>query len=363
MFCFRIQQIKCRHRLESRCLSSVAQYVLSHQTETALAVSTFIAVSAAGRALQLEIRTRSQVQSLREEKRRSNELRESKEVDTIRHDVLKKDYDNIVIQQSRLKDSILIRKDAGENTLQRVLDETKQQKLIKDFSLQLEIAGKRPDAVIEMNSGTQIVVDSKHPEPPNELLSGSLDNVDDSERNEYKKKLQNHIRDLSKKGYHSCMPDSLNLTVMLVPGEGYLQAAYDSSGVDDLGLHIYAAEQNILLVGPNGLRSIIQLISFQQNEEDQAAKLDDENVRQVLQSHLQPLWTNSVLPRMRKMTLDLDKVVNSINDLGDDIRDFDEELRSKAVLDIDKVGKTKLPKKVSEPVIFDVDSRTNIPNQ
>ncbi|OEU07789.1 hypothetical protein FRACYDRAFT_250815 [Fragilariopsis cylindrus CCMP1102] len=336
-----------------------------HGLTEPLAVSTFIAVSAAGRAVQLEIRTRSQVQSLCEEKRRGNELRESKEVDTIRYDALKKDYDNIVIQQSRLKDSISIRKDAGENTLQRVLDEAKQQSLIKDFNLQLEIAGKRPDAVIEMKNGTKIVVDSKHPEPPNELLSGSKDNGDDDfDRKKYKEKLHNHIRDLSKKGYHSCLPDSLNLTIMLVPGEGYLQAAYDpSSGVDDLGLHDYAAKQNILLVGPNGLRSIIQLLSFQQMEEDQAAKLDDENVRQILQSHLQPLWTNSVLPKMRKMTLDLDKVVNSINDLGDDISAFDEELRSKAVLDLEKVGKTKLPKKVSEPVIFDVDSRTNSPNQ
>jgi DNA anti-recombination protein RmuC len=356
MFCFRIQQIKCRHRrLESRCLSSVAQYFLSHQTETALAVSTFIAMSAAGRAVQLEIRTRSQVQSLREEQRRGDELRESKEVDTLRYDALKKDHDNIVIQQSRLKDNFVMRGIAGENTLQRVLDEAKQQKLIKDFNLQLEIAGnKRPDAVIEMNNGTTIVVDSKHPEPPNELLSGSMDNNgdDDFDRKKYKEKLQNHIRELSKKGYHSCIPDSLNLTIMLVPGEGYLQAAYDLNGVDDLGLHIYAAEQNILLVGPNGLRSILQLLSFQQKEEDQAAKLDDENVRQVLQNRLQPLWTNNVLPRMRKMTLDLDKVVNSINDLGDDISAFDEELRSKAVLDLDKVAKTKLPKKVSEPVIF-----------
>ena len=366
MFCFRIQQIKCRHRrLESRCLSSVAEYVLSHQTETALAVSTFIAVSAAGRALQLEIRTRSQVQSLREEKRRGDELRESKEVDTIRYDTLKKDHDNIVIQQSRLKDSILIRKDAGENILQRVLDEAKQQSLIKDFNLQLEIAGKRPDAVIEMNSGTKIFVDSKHPEPPNELLSGSMDNNGDDyvDRKKYKEKLQNHIRDLSKKGYHSCIPDSLNLTVMLVPGEGYLQAAYDPSGVDDLGLHVYAAEQNILLVGPNGLRSIIQLLSFQQDEEDQAAKLDDENVRQVLQSRVQPLWTNNVLPKMRTMTLDLNKVVKSINNLRDDIIVFDEELRSKAVLDLDKVAKTKLPKEVSQPEIYDEDTRTNSPNQ
>merc|ERR1712166_1500654 len=96
---------------------------------------------------------------------------------------------------------------------------------------------------------------------------------------------------------------------------------------------------------------------------DQAAKLDDENVRQVLQSRVQPLWTNNVLPKMRTMTLDLSKVVKSINNLRDDIIVFDEELRSKAVLDIDKVAKTKLPKEVSQPEIYDEDTRTNSPNQ
>ena len=62
------------------------------------------------------------------------------------------------------------------------------------------------------------------------------------------------------------MAGSLSRTWLVLPGEGYLQAAYGPDGSDELGLHAFAAERAVMLVGPSGLRSTLQLATLWQSE-------------------------------------------------------------------------------------------------
>ena len=96
-------------------------------------------------------------------------------------------------------------------------------------------------------------MDSKAPEPPNELfrsdsLSSSCTTNDNTLRKQYVRKSKIHVKKLSEKRYPISIKDSIvSRTVMMLPGEGYLQAAYNAYGVDDMTLHLYATENNVFV--------------------------------------------------------------------------------------------------------------------
>ena len=138
----------------------------------------------------------------------------------------------------------------------------------------------------------------------------------------------------------------------MLPGEGYLQAAYNADGVDDMNLHVYAAKNNIFVVGPNGLRTILQLLASQQMERAQALLMKDAIVQEAVENRIQPIWTSEVFPQLKRLTNTLNKHVKETNTLVANIKAFDDELRGTDVLNIDQAKKSELPKEVNQPDHF-----------
>lgn len=245
--------------------------------------------------------------------------------------------------------SIIDRGKAGEVVLGNLLDECRLQGVIKSFDLQREISpGKIPDAFVEMIDGIFIVIDSKAPTPP-------YDVVDDASRREYVNKLKGHIRDLGDKRYTSLMSDDkqcITVTLMMLPGEGYLQAAYED-GRDVYELNKFARDRNVLLLGPNGLRTLLQVGKIWFEEKMANDRLADSRVHENIVTTLQPLWVLSILPFMRSTGNLLESAVTSWNSKVDSVVAFDKALRSKDILDLGKTRKTELPKKITIPKCID----------
>ena len=229
----------------------------------------------------------------------------------------------------------------GEQVLEQLLAELKSGGYAEGYRLQPELGtGKRPDAVVTLVGGKLMVVDSKAPRPPSALLETGCADA----RKEYVATLKRHIYELGAKHYHAADERALDRTWLLLPGEGYLEAAdgSDSCGHGVPGLHEYAAGHAVTLVGPNGLRSTLQHHTLLQREAEVLRRLEDDQVQQRLRQ-LQPRWTEDVLPRARAMGKDLKKMVAMFNELSNAIKTFDVDLRAEDALNLPKARKTQLP--------------------
>ena len=241
-------------------------------------------------------------------------------------------------REQQLHASIVHRGKLGEVALERLLLEAKESGLAEAFELQPDCNGKRPDAVVYLAGGRTLAVDSKAPQPPSELLETG----DDGARQRYVDTLKRHISLLGSKRYTAELPDPLPRTWLLLPGDGYLSAAY-ADGVDLLGLHAYANERDVALVGPAGLRSMLQMWGLLQSERDAERRLQDESVQQSL-GRIQTEWTGKVLPLSKQLGKQLDKSINEYNKMAKIITVFDECLRHPEVLGLRNARKTDLPK-------------------
>ena len=227
----------------------------------------------------------------------------------------------------------------GERVLEQLLAELKSGGYAESYLLQPELGtGKRPDAVVTLVGGKLMVVDSKAPRPPSALLETGCEDA----RKDYVATLKRHIYELGAKHYHAADERALDRTWLLLPGEGYLEAAYAADGSDSIGLHEYAAGHAVTLVGPNGLRSTLQHHTLLQREAEVLRRLEDDQVQQRLRQ-LQPRWTEDVLPRARTMGKDLKKMVAMFNELSNAIKTFDVDLRAEDALNLPKARKTQLP--------------------
>lgn len=323
----------------------IFDFAASYPDETVVAFGTAIAL-ASYRIWTLELRIREQEHSL---KSQQNEIKvreqlyekNEKELQNANKALLH-EYNTMRDLQQRMEASIIERGKAGEEVLGNVLSECKVQGIIKDFKLQHEISpGKRPDAVIEIIDDIFIVVDCKAPFPPYDINAQS--------RREYADKLKTHIRQLGDKRYNSTFEQQcLVVTLMMLPGEGYLQAAYDQ-GRDIFELYQFARDRNVLVLGPNGLRCLLQVVKISLDDQVAQNRLREEQVHENIATTLQPLWMDNLLPFMRRVGTLLESIITTWNSNVDSIVAFDKALRSKDILALAKTRKTELPKKVTLP--------------
>ena len=323
----------------------IFSYVAAHPEETMMILGSALAVSIF-RIFMLEVKTRGQIQTIEVAKKQGKSQNEMiAELRINAEDMLKK-YNELRDQKRRMEASIMDRGKAGEKVLSNLLKECKTQNIITDYKLQYELErGKIPDAIVDID-GIQIVVDSKAPNAPAEL--------DIESRKEYISTLKGHIRQLSDKRYNASIEQQLfpTPTIMMLPGEGYLSVAYDK-GKDSSGIHKFAKERSILIVGPHGLRTLLQLIKIWLEEEAANDRLNDTKVQENIATTLQPLWVEGILPFMKQSGNLLEKAVKAWNLKVDTIVEFDKVLRSNEILDLAPARKPQLPKKVSAPKLVD----------
>jgi len=158
----------------------------------------------------------------------------------------------------------------GEQQLRNVLEMAGLKESI-DFSLQTSIAGdggaKRPDAIINLPGGRQLIIDSKC--SLNDYLGAGEALTDDDKRAAYRRHaaaVRGHARGLSEKAYWKDFGAAADFVVMFLPGENFLSAALEH----DLNLWGWASDQKILLAGPTNLLAIAKIVAMTWNQERQS---------------------------------------------------------------------------------------------
>jgi DNA recombination protein RmuC len=164
----------------------------------------------------------------------------------------------------------------GEMTLRRAVEAAGMLEHC-DFDEQKTVAGDegalRPDMVVHLPGGGQVVIDSK---VPLDAFLQFTEADDDETRAEYlakhAKQLRTHVDQLAKKEYWRQVEQSPEFVVAFIPGEPLLAAALDT----DPTLQEHALDKRVILATPNTLVAALRTIALSWQQETLA-----ENAREV----------------------------------------------------------------------------------
>jgi DNA recombination protein RmuC len=188
-------------------------------------------------------------------------------------------------EASRLSNALqspTVRGSWGENSLKRCVELAGMSEFC-DFELQqtfLTDEGRRirPDLIVRLPNQRVIAVDSKAPLAEYAEASNETDDVRRRELlASHAKTLRRHIDSLSRREYQNSIGQTLDFTVMYLPGEHFLSAAL----VTDPSLFEYAVERKIYLASPTVLLPLLRAIAAgwkAERTEENAKKMHDVGV-------------------------------------------------------------------------------------
>ena len=168
----------------------------------------------------------------------------------------------------------------GELSLKRCIELAGMSEHCRDFETQQTFTtdeGRRlrPDVIINLPNQRVIAVDAKA--PLTEYLAASNESDEARKRTlleQHAKNLRRHIDALARREYQSSIGETLDFTVMFIPGEHFLSAALAT----DLTLLEYAAEKRIFLASPTVLLPLLRAVHAgwkAERTEESAKKMHD----------------------------------------------------------------------------------------
>jgi DNA recombination protein RmuC len=181
-----------------------------------------------------------------------------------------------------------------------------------DFDEQLSVRNgddelQRPDLVVHLPDGAEVVVDSKVP------LSAYLDAIEAPDEETRVKELRTHasqvrthIQKLSSKEYWRQFERSPDFVVCFVPGDALLSAAFEA----DPTITEYALSNHVLLTGPTALIALLQTVSYGWRQERLAQHTAE--IQRLAERLYERL--SKFAGHLAKLRTGLDHAVGSYND-------------------------------------------------
>src|SRR3990172_3877022 len=132
-----------------------------------------------------------------------------------------------------------------------------------DFSEQVEAGGEagrlRPDMVVRVPGGREIVVDAK---TPLDAYLSAIEAPDDETRKrrleQQAQQMRSHVKELAGKAYWGQFRNAPDFVVLFVPGDQFLAAALDA----DRGLLEDALRQKGILTTPTSFVALLRAVAF-----------------------------------------------------------------------------------------------------
>ena len=160
--------------------------------------------------------------------------------------------------------SSTVRGSWGEVQLRRVLEASGMLNHC-DFEEQARAVGVhergvRPDVVVRLPGEKVLVLDAKV--PMTAFLAAQAEDLDDADRadvlRDHARQLRAHVAALAGKDYWRAFARTPEMVVCFVPSEAMLAAALHA----DPGLHEWAMDRRVALVGPASLMALLRTVAF-----------------------------------------------------------------------------------------------------
>jgi DNA recombination protein RmuC len=190
----------------------------------------------------------------------------------------------------------------GELTLHRVVELaglTEHCDYVEQATLTGDTGRLRPDMIVRLPGGRQIVVDAKAPLTAYlDAMSASTSDERDLALVRHAQQVRQHMGALAGKGYWEGLDRSAELVVMFIPGEAFVGAAAqaDPTLIED------GMARKVVIATPTTLVALLRAVAFGWRQEQLAANA--EHIRQQGQA---------LYERVRSM-------VGNLDDMGDKLR-------------------------------------------
>lgn len=199
----------------------------------------------------------------------------------------------------------------GELTLKRLVELAGMVEHC-DFSEQVQVDGGnqnlRPDMVVHMPAGRQVVVDVK---TPLDAYLNAIEANDDEQRKTYlqqhSKTVRERIKELANKRYWEQFQNAPEFIILFIPGDQFLSAALD----EDQTLLENSLKQKVILATPTSFVALLRAIAYGWRQE--SLSRNAEKIRKVGEDFYQRL--NTLTEHLSKLGRALDSSVNQFNNV------------------------------------------------
>lgn len=155
----------------------------------------------------------------------------------------------------------------GEFVLERLLDKANMIKGVHYQTQKGDSSGQRPDVVIQIQDGFNIVIDAKA--PITEIISRMDEEMTEAARMEMARNLaqtiRKHIKDLGGRRYWENL-DSPDFVVLFLPSEHLFSSAL----MADPNLVDYAAEHKVVVASPTLIMSLLRVVAMSWRQAEMA---------------------------------------------------------------------------------------------